>query len=108
MDGVASEPSTVLSGVPQDTVLDPILFLIFINDLPDYVQSSTKLFATDLILYRKITSAHLLNMASTHCPEKSADIQVIMRQYMALRYGRHPRKDLISAFRKRVRKFRCS
>ncbi|WP_457666868.1 transglutaminase TgpA family protein [Thiolapillus sp.] len=50
----------------------------------------------------------LLNIASAHCPEKSADIQVIMQQYMALRYGRHPRKDLISAFRKRVRKFRCS
>ncbi len=56
VDGVASEPSAVLSGVPQGTVLGPILFLIFINDLPDYVQSSTKLFADDLILYRKISS----------------------------------------------------
>ena len=56
VDGVASEPSAVLSGVPQGSVLGPILFLIFINDLPDYVQSSTKLFADDLILYRKIES----------------------------------------------------
>jgi len=53
---VASEPSTVLLRVPQGTVLGLILFLIVINDLPDYVQSSTKLFADDLILYWKITS----------------------------------------------------
>jgi len=54
--GVASEPSAVLSKVPQGTVLDRILFLIFINNLPDYIQSSTKLFADDLSLYWKITS----------------------------------------------------
>jgi len=56
MDGVTSEPSVVLSGVTQVVVLGPILLLIFINGLPDYVQSSTKLFVDDLILYWKITS----------------------------------------------------
>ncbi|WP_293645038.1 transglutaminase TgpA family protein [Thiolapillus sp.] len=49
----------------------------------------------------------LLKMAVTRFPQKSADIQAIMQQYMALRYGRHPREDMISALKKRVRKFRC-
>ena len=45
VDGVASESSEVASGVLQGTVLGPILFLVYIINLPEYVASSTKLFA---------------------------------------------------------------
>jgi len=41
---------------PPGYSIRPNIFLIFINDLPDYVQSSTKFFADDLILYRKVAS----------------------------------------------------
>ena len=54
IDGVSSDPAPVLSGVPQGSVLWPILFLIFINDLPDNINSTVHLFADDCVLYRNI------------------------------------------------------
>ena len=56
LDGQASDPVPVLSGVPQRSVLGPILFLIFINDLPENIRSSVRLFADDCVLYRNIES----------------------------------------------------
>ena len=52
LDGVRSESAGVLSGVPQWTVLGPLLFLCFINDLPE--SSQAKLFADDSLLFRVI------------------------------------------------------
>ena len=56
IDGEASDPVTVDSGVPQRTVWGPLLFLIHINDLPDSVKSSVRLFADDCLLYRRIST----------------------------------------------------
>ena len=54
LDGQASDPVPVLSGVPQGSVLGQILFFIFINDLPDNIRSYVRLFADDCVLYRNI------------------------------------------------------
>ena len=54
IDGEESDSVTVDSGVPQGTVLGPLLFLCHINDLPDAVKSTDRLFADDCLLYRSI------------------------------------------------------
>jgi hypothetical protein len=56
VDGVKSEEASVTSGVPQGTVLGPVLFLIYINDMPEGVSSQTRLFADDSLLYRRVRS----------------------------------------------------
>ena len=57
VEGAQSPPLPVTSGVPQGTVLEPALFLCYINSMPKGISSSIRLFADDTVVYRQITSA---------------------------------------------------
>lgn len=54
LSGGQSSWLPVVSGVPQGTVLGPLLFLLYINDITSDISSEIRLFADDCILYRQI------------------------------------------------------
>ena len=67
LDGLSSSLSPVSSGVPQGSILGPLLFIIFMNSLSDVPLSpGSKLimYADDILLYKPV-----------RCPEDSADLQ---------------------------------
>ena len=55
-----SEQAEVTSGIPQGSILGPVLFTIFINDLPDVVNSQCKIFADDTKVYNTSDKKDLL------------------------------------------------
>ena len=54
LEGVKSNQEDVLFGFPQGTVLCPLLFLTYINDMPEFSDSNVRIFADDSLLYRVI------------------------------------------------------
>ena len=71
LNGQTSEWRDIISGVPQGSVLGSLLFLIYINDLPDDLTSLCKIFADDTSLFSKV---HNINKSAN---ELNGDLEKI-------------------------------
>ena len=56
VNGAKSDWSSVTSGIPQGSVIGPVLFVIFINDLPEVTQSIAQMFADDTKVFRSMVT----------------------------------------------------
>lgn len=65
LNNAASSPITVSSGVPQGSVLGPLLFLICINDIAEPIPSPIKLSADDCVIYREIATEYDIDTLQT-------------------------------------------
>ena len=54
LNGQSSKWSHVKAGVPQGSILGPLLFLVYISDLPEGLTTSAKLFADDTTLFSAV------------------------------------------------------
>ena len=54
LNGLASRTYTVSSGVPQGSVLAPLLFLLYVNDIPEHIECNISMFADDTKIYTAV------------------------------------------------------
>ena len=70
LNGHLSSWAQVVSGVPQGSVLGPLLFILYVNDIPDLIESNVRMFADDtkfILLFRALTITLGCKVMLTDC-----------------------------------------
>ena len=78
LDGEPSDEVPVTFGVPQGSVPGPLLFLLYINDLPENIQFQVRLFADDTAVYLTVSGLQdnqVLQSDSLQCWERTWDME---------------------------------
>lgn len=95
-NGSNSHEFSPTSGVPQGSILGPLLFNIFINDLGDNFESESLFFADDMKLYRKIRSMEDclalqrdLDRLSEWCERNFLELNICKCQYIIFSHKRY-------------------
>ena len=70
LNGPSSSWVPVFAGVPQGSVLDPLFFLIYINDLTKAISSTNKLFANDTSIYSVVNDIDVTEHELNSDPRK--------------------------------------
>ena len=93
VNGCRSKPSTVKSGVPQGTVLGPILFLLLINDIDKNIEESkVSIFADDTRIFRAISTINCVERLQNDLEllykwEKDNNMKFNSKKFELIRYG---------------------
>ena len=85
VNGAKSKWSSVTSGIPQGSVLGPVLFVIYINDLPESCDCSTLLFADDTKVFQQVKS-------TADCENLQADLNHLQSWADRWQLCFHPQK----------------
>ena len=85
VNGAESEWAPVLSGIPQGSILGPILFSLFVNDLPENIKSLVSLFADD-------TKLHVPLASDISAPQLQEDLWTLEAWSTRMQMRFHPKK----------------
>ena len=101
VDGICSSESKISSGVPQGSVLGPLLFIVYMSDLPDVVSGSSALFADDTLVYDQCHGGPV-----TTCCRLQRDLSDVQQWAEEWATTFNPSKSAVMVFRGRHREKR--